>query len=572
MNLKNLKTASKLRVSFSLIIALTLMVILISTYLSNEVQKQTNRMEQILSIQKEFTETRLHMSDYLTSHDTIRYNNATLKIEASLFDLNKLKETLTIQENIKKIDSVIMGVKSYHELMLKNYELIQKQEETAKKRKITRNDFIKKTEELNIPSTSQLVNYFNQTRLFSVYLLSSIKEDYYNQAKENKEKAIEEAVKLNHPELNQSIENYWASVEEYYLLGLKIADYKKDQIDAGAAVFKSSDEMLVIISEYIKNTRTTATVVMWFFLFIAIAFTIIISEIIVRYMTKTLHRGVTIAENFAAGDLTFQINQNDLNVKDEFGLLTRAINNMGEKIRGIINDVQNGASEVASASIQISSASQVISQGANEQSAAVEELSAAIEEMTSGIQQNSDNAVETDKSATIAAHSIREVVKVSSESIDSVHKIVAKINIINDIAFQTNILALNAAVEAARAGEQGRGFAVVAAEVRKLAERSKTAANEIMELSASTLQLSEQSGQKLSDIVPKIEQTAKLVQEIAAASYEQSSGVMQINNTIQQFNNVTQQNAASSEEMATSAEELAGQAGQLKDTVSFFKI
>jgi methyl-accepting chemotaxis protein len=151
-------------------------------------------------------------------------------------------------------------------------------------------------------------------------------------------------------------------------------------------------------------------------------------------------------------------------------------------------------------------------------------------------------------------------------------EIADKVSIISDIAFQTNILALNAAVEAARAGEQGRGFAVVAAEVRKLAERSKVAAEEIERISKKGVLLSDEAGKMLTQVVPEIERAAKLVQEIAAASVEQTSGAEQVNSALQQLNQVTQQNAAASEEMATASEELASQAEQLRDVVSYFRV
>jgi methyl-accepting chemotaxis protein len=195
-----------------------------------------------------------------------------------------------------------------------------------------------------------------------------------------------------------------------------------------------------------------------------------------------------------------------------------------------------------------------------------------MEEMVSNIQQNTDNAKQTENISGKATDSMLEMSKIGRESFDSIKTIAEKITIINDIAFQTNLLALNAAVEAARAGEHGRGFAVVAAEVRKLAERSKLAADEIGYLSKNSLKITEKTRESLDALVPEIQKTSQLVQEITAASIEQNSGADQINSAIQQLNVVTQQNAASSEEMATSAEELSSQAESLKEAVSFFKI
>lgn len=274
-----------------------------------------------------------------------------------------------------------------------------------------------------------------------------------------------------------------------------------------------------------------------------------------------------IAKEVANGNLTLRLS----NSEDLTGIFA-AIVVMTEKLKEIISHIISGANNIASVTEQMSSTSQQLSQGASEQASSVEEISSSMEEMASNIQQNNENALQTDKISTSASVSISRVSKVSGESSVSIKTIAERIGIINDIAFQTNILALNAAVEAARAGEHGRGFAVVAAEVRKLAERSKVAADEINVLAKNSVKVTEESAQLLNHIIPEIDRTAKLVQEISAASMEQTSGASQINNAIQMLNQVTQQNAAASEELATSAEEMASQAEQLQEIISYFRV
>jgi methyl-accepting chemotaxis protein len=193
-----------------------------------------------------------------------------------------------------------------------------------------------------------------------------------------------------------------------------------------------------------------------------------------------------------------------------------------------------------------------------------------MEQMSSNIRQNADNATQTEKIALKAASDAKEGGQAVNHTVDAMRQIAAKISIVEEIARQTNLLALNAAIEAARAGEHGKGFAVVASEVRKLAERSQRAAGEITQLAGSSVEVAEKAGKLLSTILPDVQKTAELVQEITAASREQDSGAGQINKAIQQLDQVIQQNAASSEETSSTSEELAGQAGQLQSAISFF--
>ena len=566
MNLNNLKIGQRLMLGFGAVIALIVVLVFVGWTGFSKVQTRYWKTNMLTSIESEFMNARLNSRLFIQKEDLQYADKLNSAMDNMQSSINKLIPTLNTKSNQEQLARINAEAKSYKEAAGQYVEATKIKQEALKSF-----DEVAKSimEEIKVSRLNQkTVISFMSARIYGQkYLRLGNENDY-----QSWEKSVEDCEVDFTGSLASNLGDYKNAFHLVYNQ-IKIQRDEESQFkDAGDALNKEVDASVTSMSEQMVNEINNALFTMVVIGVIAVFLGLIFAQIINRSIRIGINQGVIIATTIADGDLTLDMDKALLVRKDEIGDLSRALDKMVEKLKEFVESIVIGSNNLASASEQTSSTAQQLSQGANEQASSVEEVSSTMEEMTSNIQQNSDNAQQTEKIASFSSEGIKNVASASQESLKSIRNISDKIGIINDIAFQTNILALNAAVEAARAGEHGRGFAVVAAEVRKLAERSKIAANEIVDLAKSSVQVTEEAGKMMMTILPEIDKTAKLVQEIAAASVEQNNGSLQINNAIQQLNSVTQQNASASEEMASNAEELTSQAEQFREIVSYFKL
>ncbi len=395
-------------------------------------------------------------------------------------------------------------------------------------------------------STSRAQTYFTSTLL--PYLNNTIEE--LNQLEDI---SNQEMARMNQAFAIYSNQTTPALHEVQRLLG-------EIRIDAAAQIM--TDQQMLTAAMVTRRMILLISV-------IALMMGIVLAVIISRGIVHAMGKGIDFAVSLSRGDLTADIN---LEQKDEIGQLAEALKEMRNSLSHVVSQVLSGSKNVSSGSQQLNATAQQLSQGATEQAASAEEVSSSMEQMMSNIEQCTENAVQTDSISGIAAEQIEKSSQAVLETVEAMKNIAERISIIQDIARQTNMLSLNAAIEAARAGEHGKGFAVVAAEVGKLASNSKKAAEEISVLTERSVKQANSSGELMVELVPKIKNIAALIQEIAAANSEQSTGASQISQAINQLDQVVQLNSSASEESAAMAEELSAQANHLEQLISFFKV
>ncbi|MFI3155692.1 MAG: methyl-accepting chemotaxis protein [Methylococcaceae bacterium] len=385
----------------------------------------------------------------------------------------------------------------------------------------------------------------------------------------------EEALKLI-TDARNGTRNYTDSAKTWIENDDKLKAILADMATLGNNVIKQAQDAEAAGYAQLGSARTEAeklvgeaNTIIIVTILLAIVLGVMIALFLASMITKPIILGVKFAESLSEGDLTARI---DIDQKDEIGVLANALQTMRDQLSSVVQQVRTNSDALGNASQEISATAQAISQSATEQASGVEQTTTSIEELSSSVKQNADNAKLTKGIAATAAGESANGGQAVKRTVEAMREIADKIGLIEDIAYKTNLLSLNAAIEAARAGEHGKGFTVVAAEVRKLAENSRVTAQEINSLAKNSVKIAEDAGILLEKMVPKIQKTADLVDEITAVSEEQAQGIGQISDAVSQLDKAAQQNASGSEQLAATAEELSGQAMQLQQVMAFFKV
>ncbi len=607
---KNLKLGVQVSLGYALVM---LLLIVVSTASYIGLEKAINGFNDYRGlardanlagrVQANMLLVRLYAKDYILKHNAEAIDRFKERFEILDSLVKEADKEIQKPERAEKIDFVITAIDDYNKAFDKVVKFMHRRDEVVKQR-LDPNGLAMRKAMTSIMDSAYKDGDADATfyagdvqealmlaRLYATKYLNTNDQKDADRAHYELDNAVAERVKLldsnlENPQRRKYLEDFYQAMETYSTALDEINEIIRDrneviesQLDAiGPKVADATEQVKLSVQadqdilgpEVKKSNENTVSLVLWISV-IAIIFSIMLSWLLVRIIKKPLggepRDMEIIARKLAEGDLNIKFDNNG----QATGVYAAMMEMVG-RLSDVIQQVRNNADNLVSASEQVNATAQSISQGATEQAASVEETTASVEELNSSIQQNTENARVTDGMATKASGEAQEGGEAVNRTVQAMKKIADKIGLIEDIAYKTNLLSLNAAIEAARAGEHGKGFTVVAAEVRKLAENSRVTAQEINELATNSVSIAEDAGRLLEEIVPSISKTADLVQEITAASEEQSAGVGQINGAMTQLDTATQQNASSSEELAATAEELNAQASALQQAVAFFKL
>jgi methyl-accepting chemotaxis protein len=567
MALKDLKVGLKLTLSYSIIITLLLAVGFIGWNGVHKISILSEKTDKTNNIIIFLIDARRYEKNFIIMKDS----NSRVTVHKKINELhdvyNEYIKLTNDKEELKKADTIITQIDIYLSSFDKYAKNMDQQIETIKELEITSQDIRKLVDRIENNSSRYqiLANYMDAVRYEKEYTLNINNDHYYNLGKEKITQT--KVLAQNNPEITAALIKHELTFESYHQVIQERLPIDTNMAKSAKQAKDSCFRLQQWSKEQIYTNENLVYISILLYTLGCIIFSIAVGIIITRSIKHPLQQSVAFTKEIANGNLSSAIH---LDRKDELGMLTNALQQMAEKLCNVIKEIKLNADFVSIACTQVSQTSQQLSQGATEQASASEEISSSIAEMLSNIKLSIDNALRTQQITNNAANNVKKGSVSVSNTADLMKSIALKNTMIGEIAFQTNLLALNAAVEAARAGLYGKGFSVVASEVKKLAEKSKVAADEITKLSKDGLDVSIIASKHLDEIVPEIQKSVELINEINVANNDQNMGANQINNAMQQFNTIVQANAAASEELAANAEELSAQAENLKIQISHF--